>query len=693
MDPDGGCHDYDVYFGTEPDPPLFAAHQRWDCYNYAYFNQPEALHSLTSYYWRVVARDAGGNEASGPVWSFTTGVNQNPLVPDKPIPPDNAPGFSSSTVDLKWQCGDMDHQPLTYDVYLGTDPSPPLVASHVAGVPYADFYWYTSISSYAAGPFTNGMTYYWKIVAHDPEGGVTEGPVWKFTAGENQAPVFDAAISPVDGATTPVIHKIIWAATDANLDLLTYDLYFGTTNSPALFRHDLTTMEYWPPSGEVLLTGTTYYWYVVADDGHVQTTSPTHTFTTVPPGDVNVDGNIDSLDLPCMKKLVVFGGADCAPTFEERYEARARADVTCDGFITPADARALHKHVLEDYPICSGGTTPAPPPPFPQPSPQGQSSPVVDIRHAWIEWDTLKVELGVSGVPSLKSLGIGVEVAPHRPANYYPAWKMVVSNTGATQNFEPFFQTGEAYTTWNDNLVAGYTLGEVDCTSETKLLELDIYLPQRTFDSVKLSHFVDDLAGAPDVTLLSDNVPVLFSAFTATPRAGGINVAWKLRSDEVMESYTLYRHGGDASAVRVIASGAVSGTAGSYFDSAVVPGTKYHYELAIRTAGGDVFSSPVADATMAALKLALYQNHPNPFNPETTIGYDLPAGSTRVRLRILDVGGHVVCTLVDENQAGGTHSARWNGNDDRGQNVSSGVYFYTLDAGKERLTKKLMLLK
>jgi flagellar hook assembly protein FlgD len=52
-----------------------------------------------------------------------------------------------------------------------------------------------------------------------------------------------------------------------------------------------------------------------------------------------------------------------------------------------------------------------------------------------------------------------------------------------------------------------------------------------------------------------------------------------------------------------------------------------------------------------------------------------------------------VRTLVDEAQAGGTRSVVWNGRDDNGNAVSSGVYFYVLDAGKERLTRKLVLLK
>jgi flagellar hook assembly protein FlgD len=64
-----------------------------------------------------------------------------------------------------------------------------------------------------------------------------------------------------------------------------------------------------------------------------------------------------------------------------------------------------------------------------------------------------------------------------------------------------------------------------------------------------------------------------------------------------------------------------------------------------------------------------------------------------VRLWILDVAGRIVRTLVDETQGAGPHEAIWDGKDDRGGPVSSGVYFYVLDADGDRRTRKLVLLK
>jgi hypothetical protein len=91
-------------------------------------------------------------------------------------------------------------------------------------------------------------------------------------------------------------------------------------------------------------------------------------------------------------------------------------------------------------------------------------------------------------------------------------------------------------------------------------------------------------------------------------------------------------------------------------------------------------------------EFALNQNFPNPFNPETTIKYQL-AESAPVQLRIYNIVGQVVRTLVSEQQAAGRYQIRWNGTDDRGMAVSSGIYFYQVSAGKFQDVKRLMLLK
>jgi hypothetical protein len=83
----------------------------------------------------------------------------------------------------------------------------------------------------------------------------------------------------------------------------------------------------------------------------------------------------------------------------------------------------------------------------------------------------------------------------------------------------------------------------------------------------------------------------------------------------------------------------------------------------------------------------LEQNYPNPFNPGTTIKYKLPQASL-VNLKVYNVLGQEVATLVDESQPAGIHAVQFDGS-----GLSSGVYFYRLSAGDFVQTRKLMLLR
>ncbi len=97
--------------------------------------------------------------------------------------------------------------------------------------------------------------------------------------------------------------------------------------------------------------------------------------------------------------------------------------------------------------------------------------------------------------------------------------------------------------------------------------------------------------------------------------------------------------------------------------------------------------TPTSTATVA-----LEQNVPNPFNPTTSIAYRVPT-SGPVTLRVFNVAGELVRTLVDEAVTKGSHRVTWHGRDNRGRQVASGVYFYQLVAGQQVLTRKLVLLK
>jgi len=91
----------------------------------------------------------------------------------------------------------------------------------------------------------------------------------------------------------------------------------------------------------------------------------------------------------------------------------------------------------------------------------------------------------------------------------------------------------------------------------------------------------------------------------------------------------------------------------------------------------------------------LSQNTPNPFNPVTTIAFEVPAldDGAAVRLTVHTVDGSLVVTLVDEPLAAGRHTVAWDGRDDRGVRSASGVYFCRLVVGKASGVTKMTLLK
>ena len=88
----------------------------------------------------------------------------------------------------------------------------------------------------------------------------------------------------------------------------------------------------------------------------------------------------------------------------------------------------------------------------------------------------------------------------------------------------------------------------------------------------------------------------------------------------------------------------------------------------------------------------LYPNYPNPFNPSTTISYKIKL-SCNVNLKIYNISGHEIITLIDKNQSKGYHSINWNGRDHSGQQISSGMYIYQLQAGDQTLNKKMIFIQ
>jgi hypothetical protein len=267
-DPDGDPLTYDVYFDTN-NPPVnkVSSGQSETTYD------PGTLNFDTTYYWKIVAFDNQGGTTSGPVWSFTTEENEPPNTPSNPSPANGATNVDINA-DLSWDCEDPNGDELIYDIYFGTTSPPPIV--------YQDY----PDTTYDPGTMLFDITYYWKIVAKDSYGGITEGPIWHFKTGSNDPPNTPSNPTPPDGSVDiPKDTTLCWDGGDPNPgDTVTYDLYFDTQTPPNIWKHDLTENCY-DVTGMSYLKK--YYWKIVAKDNNGATTEgPIWTFTTKK-GDVN----------------------------------------------------------------------------------------------------------------------------------------------------------------------------------------------------------------------------------------------------------------------------------------------------------------------------------------------------------------------------------------------------------------------
>ena len=112
---------------------------------------------------------------------------------------------------------------------------------------------------------------------------------------------------------------------------------------------------------------------------------------------------------------------------------------------------------------------------------------------------------------------------------------------------------------------------------------------------------------------------------------------------------------------------------------------------AVRSDGEEI-RSEAGEVKVRASAMSLGQNFPNPFNPITLIEYVLPSDG-EVSLAVYDGRGRRVRTLVEGRQADGRKRVEWDGRDDSGREVASGVYFYRLETPAGTLSRKMTLLR
>jgi hypothetical protein len=188
-------------------------------------------------------------------------------------------------------------------------------------------------------------------------------------------------------------------------------------------------------------------------------------------------------------------------------------------------------------------------------------------------------------------------------------------------------------------------------------------------------------------------VPTLVQDFRASASRGRVELAWAVASDDVVTGFRLLRVDLETNRSEFLPRhGMLEPTARGFIDDTVALASAYSYTLFVSRDGADDVVSLTLDVRTLAGRNELVQNRPNPFNPTTRIDYSL-AEPGRVTLEIFDAAGRRVRTLVDTVHEAGANFSVWDGRDDNGAPVATGVYLYRLRSGKFSDSKKMVLLK
>jgi hypothetical protein len=191
------------------------------------------------------------------------------------------------------------------------------------------------------------------------------------------------------------------------------------------------------------------------------------------------------------------------------------------------------------------------------------------------------------------------------------------------------------------------------------------------------------------------SAPLVFSQLSAQAVTQGVDVTWDVSREAGVEGFRVYRSApGSTDETLLNDDGLLQPSTRSYLDTSADPGRGYDYVVAAVETGGEEVRSQVASvrATPVSQPLALEQNFPNPFNPGTTISFTLDVAGD-VTLAVYDGSGALVRVLASGPHQAIPYQVDWDGTNDRGQRVASGLYFYRLETPSGVLTRKMVLVK
>ncbi len=176
----------------------------------------------------------------------------------------------------------------------------------------------------------------------------------------------------------------------------------------------------------------------------------------------------------------------------------------------------------------------------------------------------------------------------------------------------------------------------------------------------------------------------------------GVNVVWRTTSERDNLGFNVLRsltEDGEYVKVNEKLIPARADHEYRFVDDSAKPGQVYYYKLEDVSVSGRKFQhDPVRLEVPLPRRFAVSQNYPNPFNPTTAIRFELPK-ATHVRIVVYNTLGREVKVLLDAQREAGYHVVRWDGTNNAGRAVGSGVYYYRVQAGDKQEVRKMTLLR
>ncbi len=606
-----------------------------------------------TYYYRVYAVDAGSNESGA---SGTDSAVATDLAPAAPTGLNAVPGAGEGEIDVTWNASseaDFDHYRLERNTDggfgPGTDPFDlPEPVFHDSGL-------------------VPGETYFYRVIAVDA-GGNESGPSNVDSAvATDLPPAAPTGLVAAPGAGEGEIDVSWDASSEGDLDHYRLERNTDGGFGPGTDPFDLPEPVF-HDSG--LVPGETYFYRVIAVDAGGNESDPS-----------NVDSAI-ATDLP-----------PAAPTGLVAAPGAGEGEIDVSWDVSP-DPDFDHYRLERNT---DGGFGPGTDP-FDLPEPVFHDSGLVPGETYF--YRVIAVDAGGNeSDPSNVDSAIATDLPPAAPTG-------LVAAPGAGE--------GEIDVSWDvspdpdfdhyrleRNTDAGFGPGTDPFDLPEPVFHDSGLVPGETYYYRVLAV---DAGGNPsdpsnvDSAVATDLAPAAPTGLTAVAGAseGDVEVAWDANLELDLDHYRLER---DTTAVFGVGTVSVDVATEEHLDSGLSAGTYYYRVLAVDAGANESAPSDTVSVTLEQtgvdenLVASVSLVRPNPFTIQTAIHYTVPTEGAPVTLKLYDIRGRLVRTLVDRTESGGAYEAAWDGRDGTGRTVASGVYFARVSIGDWGETKKIAYVR